>query len=51
VAVQEVKWDSGGSHPACDYTFFFRNMNTNHHFGTGCFVQKGIGLTVEDKIC
>jgi hypothetical protein len=36
VAVQEVRWDKGGSQPADDYTFFFYgNGNANHHIGTG----------------
>jgi hypothetical protein len=25
VAVQEVRWDIGGSEPAVDYKFFYRN--------------------------
>jgi hypothetical protein len=32
--VKEVRWDKGGSQPAHDYTFFYRNRNANHHFMT-----------------
>jgi len=34
VAVQEVRWDEGGSQPADKYTFFYVNGNTTcklHH--------------------
>jgi uncharacterized protein involved in tellurium resistance len=38
----EVRWDRGGSEPAGEYTFFYRNGNENHDLGTGLFVHKGI---------
>jgi hypothetical protein len=38
VAVQEVRWENGGSQPADDY--FYENGNANHHLGIGFFVHK-----------
>jgi exonuclease III len=46
VGVQEGRWDKGGTEPACDYTFFYVNGNTDHHLGTGFFVRKRIISTV-----
>jgi hypothetical protein len=40
VAVQEVRWDKGGSEPVNDYIFFCGNGNVHHHLGRGCFVHK-----------
>jgi exonuclease III len=40
VGVQEVRWDKGGTEPAGDYTFFYGNVNADHHLGTGFFVSK-----------
>jgi hypothetical protein len=37
VAVQEVRWDQGGSQPAEDYILFCENGNANHHLGTVFF--------------
>jgi len=34
VAVQEVRWDNGGSQPADNYTFFYGNGNADIHLGT-----------------
>jgi len=42
VAVQEIRWDEGGSQPADKYTLFCGNGNPNHHLGTGIFVHKRI---------
>jgi hypothetical protein len=41
LAVQEFTWDSGGTEPAESYTFFYGNVNADHHLGTGYFVHKG----------
>jgi hypothetical protein len=30
VGVQEVRWESGGTEPAGEYTFFYGNGNENH---------------------
>jgi hypothetical protein len=42
VAVQEVRWEGGGTEPAGEYTFFNGKCNENHEFGIGFFVHKGI---------
>jgi hypothetical protein len=42
VAVQEVRYDNGGSEPADDYIFFYGNGNSNRHLGTGFFIHTGI---------
>jgi hypothetical protein len=34
VGVQEVRWDTGGTEPACEYTFFYGKGNENYEFGT-----------------
>jgi hypothetical protein len=47
LAVQEVRWVEGGSQPAADYTFFYRNENTSHHLGTSFFVHQGIRSAVK----
>jgi len=41
VAVQEVRWDKGGSWPADDYTTLYRSGDANYHLGTGFFLHKG----------
>jgi hypothetical protein len=46
-AIQMVRWDSGGTEPAAEYTLFYGNMNENHEFGTGFFGHKGIVLAVK----
>jgi hypothetical protein len=33
VGVQEVRWDSGGTEPAGEYTFFYGKGNENHELG------------------
>jgi hypothetical protein len=33
VGVQEVRWDGGGTEPACEYTFFYGKGNENHELG------------------
>jgi hypothetical protein len=47
VAIQEVRWDKGGSQPGDDYIFFYRHGNANHHLGTGLLIHKGIISTVK----
>jgi hypothetical protein len=47
VAIQEVRWGKGGSHPVDNYRFFCGNGNANHHLGTSFFVCQGIRLAVK----
>jgi len=42
VAVQNVRWNKGGSQPADDYTFFYGNGKASLHLRTGFFVHMGI---------
>jgi hypothetical protein len=35
VAVNEVRWDEGGSQPESNYTLFYGSGNANHHLGIG----------------
>jgi hypothetical protein len=42
VAVQEVRWDKGGTKPAGKYTFFYGKKNENHGLGTDFSVHKRI---------
>jgi hypothetical protein len=42
VAVQEVRWDKGGSEPAGDYTFLCGNGNPDCNLRTGFFMNMGI---------
>jgi hypothetical protein len=40
--VQEARWDRGGTEPAGDYKFFYRNGNGNHELRPGFFGHKKI---------
>jgi exonuclease III len=42
VGVQEVRWETGGTERAEDYTFFCGQGIGDHQLGTGFFVQKRI---------
>jgi hypothetical protein len=37
VRVQEVRWKSGGTEPAREYTFFYRKRNENNELRTSSF--------------
>jgi len=41
VAVQDVRWDRGGSQPADEYTFFYGSGNANRHIGIDFFLHEG----------
>jgi exonuclease III len=49
LAVQEVRWEEGGTEPAGTYTFFYGNRNENHDLGAGNFVHKGIISAVKKE--
>jgi hypothetical protein len=40
--VQDIRWESGGTEPAGEYTFFYGKGNKNNELGTGFFVHKRI---------
>jgi hypothetical protein len=42
VGVQEVRWDTGGTEPAGEYTFFYGKGNEHHELRTNLFVHKAI---------
>jgi hypothetical protein len=37
VGVQEVRWESGGTEPTGEYTFFYGKVDENHELGTVFF--------------
>jgi hypothetical protein len=39
VGVQDVRWDSGGTEPVGEYTFFYGEGNENHKLGTDFFFR------------
>jgi hypothetical protein len=41
VAVQEIRWDEGGSQPTDNYTFLYGNANANSHLSRGFFIHVG----------
>jgi hypothetical protein len=47
VGVEEVRWDSSGTKPAGEYTFFYRRGNKNHELRTSFPVHKRITLAVK----
>jgi hypothetical protein len=49
LAVQEVRWEKGGTEPADTYTFLYGNRNENHDLGAGNFVHNGILSAVKRK--
>jgi len=50
VAVQEVRWDKGGTVRIGDYSFFYGKGNENHQLGRGCFVHQKIASAVK-RVC
>jgi hypothetical protein len=47
VGAQEVRWYSGDTEPAGQYTFFYGKGNENHELGTDLFVHKRIVSAVK----
>jgi len=47
MVIKEVRWNNSGSRPPDDYTFFYGNVNANHHLQTGFLVQKVIRSAVK----
>jgi hypothetical protein len=42
VAIQEIRWDNGGSKPVEDFIFADGNKNVNHHLGSSVLIHRGI---------
>jgi exonuclease III len=40
VGVQGVRWETGGTERAEDYTFFYGQENEDHQLGTGFYVLR-----------
>jgi hypothetical protein len=47
VGAQEVRWESGGTQQAGEYTLSYENENENYELGTGFFVHNRIITTVK----
>jgi hypothetical protein len=47
VGVQEARWDTGGTEPAGEFTFFYGKGNENHELSIDFFVHKRITSAVK----
>jgi exonuclease III len=47
VGVQEIRWNTGGTVRAGNYTFFYGKGNESHQMGTGFFVHQRIVLAIK----
>jgi exonuclease III len=52
VGVQEVRWETGGTERAEDYTYFYGAKNEDHQIGTGFFhTQDNLINSLESRVC